>query len=204
MQTLFGPTLQHKYKLTALLLSFLLLLTCCSREELEVVNLQYKVETQVYPVEKSKLQLLSLSFAVNGDPSQKQVHIVAGNQVSSWILTVKGDEQNTYTVGPLTMGSDVMLPEGEWKLFVLNGDGQTLEETFHVVYPMPRDIVVYDAATSTLHLTEGSALLSLYDAEALLLETRQMERGSSITLEEGIVKAVVKVLDQEVTYIINR
>lgn len=204
MQTRFGRILQHKYKLTAFLLLLLLLLTSCSREELEVVNLQTNVQTQVYPAENSTMQELTLSFAIQGDPSQKQIHLVASNQVSSWILTIQGDEQDTYMVGPLTMGRNVMLPEGEWKLFILNDDGQTLEETFLVSYPMPKDIVRYDAETYTLNLQEGQALLSLFASDAVLLETRQIQQNETITLQEGVQKATVEVQGQKVRYIIYR
>lgn len=204
MQTRFGHILQRKYKFIAFFLLLLLLLTSCSREELEVVNLQANVQTQVYPAENSMMQELILSFAIQGEPSQKQIYLVASNQVSSWTLTIEGDEKDTYTVGPLSMGRNVMLPEGEWKLSILNDDGQTLEETFLVSYTMPKDIVGYDAETYTLHLHEGLGQLSLYDADEALLETRQIQQNEPITLQEGVSKASVLVQDQTVRYIVYR
>src|SRR5690554_4746584 len=103
MRIPYGPSLQRKPEAAALLL-LLLLLASCSREELEVVNLQAKVEMQVNLVQESRHQLLKLSFALTGEPSQKQVHIVAANQKSSWMVKAQGDEKGSYTIGPLSMG----------------------------------------------------------------------------------------------------
>jgi hypothetical protein len=81
-----------------------------------MLNLQAKVEKQVQPVQESKEQLLTLSFALTGEPSQKQVHIVAGNQKSTWLVKAQGDEKGLYTIGPLSMGRDVLLPKGDGPL----------------------------------------------------------------------------------------
>lgn len=202
MQTLSGPTLQLKHRGVFLLLLFFLLASC-SREEMQIVNLQSKVQQMVYPVQGHSTQLLTLSFAVTGKPTQKQVHIVSSNKVSSWVLSSTADAQNMHTIGPLSMGEDVMLPQGLYRLSVLSEDGQTLEETFEVKYASPSGLVVYDGTDHTILLTEGSARLSLYGQDGVLIGSSNLEVGTPFKLDEQTARAEVELLGHEVKYIIN-
>ncbi len=202
MRTQCGPFLQARHKTAALLL-LLLLLASCSREELVMLNLQAKVEMLVQPVQESKEQLLTLSFALTGEPSQKQVHIVAGNQKSTWVVKVQGDEKGRYTIGPLSMGRDVLLPQGRWDLSILSEDGQTVKESFVVSYQTPRDLVAYDKATKTIALGDVSAMLTLYGDTDTPLSVQQLEPEATYVLDETVKKAVVYLEQQETTYIIS-
>ena len=202
MRTQCGPFLQARHKAAALLL-LLLLLASCSREELAMMNLQAKVEMQVQPVQESREQLLTVSFALTGKPSQKQVHIVAGNQRSSWVVKAQGDEKGSYTIGPLSMGRNVLLPQGRWNLSILSEDGQTVEESFVVNYQTPRDLVAYDKTTRTISLSDVGAMLTLFGDTDTLLSTQQLEPDATYVLDETVKKAVVYLSQYETTYIIS-
>lgn len=202
MRTQCGPFLQVRHKAAALLL-LLLLLASCSREELVMLNLQAKVEMQVQPVQESKEQLLTLSFTLTGEPSQKQVHIVAGNQKSTWVVKAQGDEKGRYTIGPLSMGRDVLLPQGRWDLSILSEDGQTVKESFVVSYQTPRELVAYDKATKTIALGDVSAMLTLFGDTDTPFSVQQLEPEATYVLDETVKKAVVYLEQQETTYIIS-
>lgn len=202
MRTRCGPSLPPRH--SAALLLLLLLLASCSREELALVDLQTKVAMQVYPAEGAREQLLTLEFSLTGQPTEKQVHIVAGNQKSSWVVKARSDEKSTYTVGPLSMGPDVLLPKGQWSLSILSSDGQTLEEVFAVDYPTFKELVAYDRATHTLTLATTEALLSLYDRDGALLSTHLLQPDSDFFIDETAETAVVYVENQDATYTITR
>lgn len=197
-----GPSLPHRHSALFLLL-LLLLLASCSREELALVDLQTNVAIHVHPAEGRKEQLLTLVFTLTGQPAEKQVHVVAGNQKSSWVVKARSDERSTYTIGPLSMGSDVLLPKGQWSLSILSSDGQTLEEVFVVDYPTFKELVAYDRATHTLTLATTGALLSLYDRDGALLSTHQLEPDSDFFIDETAETAVVYVEKQNATYTIT-
>ena len=143
---------------------------CCSscrprQEELALLDLQTNVAIHVHPAEGRKEQLLTLVFSLTGEPTEKQVHIVAGNQKSSWVVKARSDERSTYTIGPLSMGSDVLLPKGQWSLSILSSDGQTLEEVFVVDYPTFRNWLRMIERPYT-HPCDNRSLLSLMKRRA--------------------------------------
>ncbi|MFA6774077.1 MAG: hypothetical protein WCR99_10315 [Sphaerochaeta sp.] len=192
----------HRHNAVFLLL-LLLLLASCSREELALVDLQTNVAIHVHPAEGRKEQLLTLVFTLTGQPAEKQVHVVAGNQKSSWVVKAQGDEKGRYTIGPLSMGRDVLLPQGRWDLSILSEDGQTVKESFVVSYQTPRDLVAYDKATKTIALGDVSAMLTLYGDTDTPLSVQQLEPEATYVLDETVKKAVVYLEQQETTYIIS-
>jgi len=194
--------LPHRHNAVFLLL-LLLLLASCSREELALVDLQTNVAIHVHPAEGRKEQLLTLVFTLTGQPAEKQVHVVAGNQKSSWVVKAQGDEKGRYTIGPLSMGRDVLLPQGRWDLSILSEDGQTVKESFVVSYQTPRDLVAYDKATKTIALGDVSAMLTLYGDTDTPLSVQQLEPEATYVLDETVKKAVVYLEQQETTYIIS-
>lgn len=200
MRILFAPILQRRLEACVLLL--LLLLASCSREEIALTHLQTTVETEVFPCDGYRQQLLTLTASLTGEPGRKQVQVVAGNEKSSWLVQVQGDEKGLYTIGPLSMGRDVLLPQGRWKLSILSEDGQTLQESFDVTYQDGFNRVAYDAQDASFTLAGYPAKLSLYDSAGTLLSRQSLEPYAEFSLEQSAAKAEVFFEDADTTYII--
>lgn len=129
MQTRYVPILRHKPSVLLLLLLVIFLFNGCERQSTVLLNLRSTVEN----VEER--QELSLTFSLSQESGQVQVLLSASDEKSSWSLAIEPDTSGAYTIGPVTMGDYIGLPEGVWTLAVMLDDGQWLEESITVQQP---------------------------------------------------------------------
>lgn len=111
------------------LLILLLLLISCTRDEAVLLNL--KSDTAI----EGQAEVLTLTFSLSTADAVVQTTLEASDKRSSWTLSAKGDKGGRFTIGPLSMGEGVALPEGEYTLRVMLDDGQLLTERFSVRRP---------------------------------------------------------------------
>lgn len=111
------------------LLLLTLLAVSCTRKEAVLLNL--KSSTAI----EAQAEVLTLTFSLSSVEEVIQAMVKASDGRSSWTVSSTGDKGGRFTVGPLSMGVGVALPEGEYTLFVMLDDGQRLSERFSVRRP---------------------------------------------------------------------
>lgn len=204
MRIRYGPISLNWLSKAALLLLLLVLCISCTKEEMEIVNLQSNIETQVLLPQKQHLVLLTLTFAGINDEKPKQVKVTSSTGTSSWILTVAPDEQQVYRIGPLSMGPDLDLPTGEWTVEVIGSDGRVVKQSIEIEYRNVDDLVSYDRSSATLRVLKGSAQLSQFDVNGSLLDSIRLQNDEPFVISEAVDKLTVDLKDYKVRYIIQR
>ncbi len=184
MQTQSDPILLHS-KLSSFLLFLVvsLLLFSCSKDQYSVINLETNVKNVVQLPFVEANEELQLSFSLLGENGTIQVKIAAPNAVSAWYTTVQAENKNndgSYTVGPLAMGNQILLPRGQWELTVINQDGLSLSEEFTLSESSEsKKITAYPAVfNNQLVNVPIGATLYCYDQDGELLSSQKVENQS--------------------------
>jgi len=112
-----------------LLLILIALAVSCTREDALLLNLKSSTSLE------AERELLTLTFSLSQKEESIQVTVEASDRHSSWVVSASPAKGGLYTIGPLTMGQGVELPEGEYLLTLMLDDGQLIEEHFTVRRP---------------------------------------------------------------------
>lgn len=83
-------------------------------------------------IERDEAELLTLTFSLSKSEEVIQVRVEASDVRYSWTLSATAGRDGRYTVGPLSMGRGVALPEGQYTLVVMLDNGQMISERFSV------------------------------------------------------------------------
>lgn len=131
MQTQYDRSSRQRRSLLSVLVILLLLLTAlsCAREEAVLLNV-----TGTTSVE-GEAEVLEVTFSLSTKEEVIQTSVEASDLRSRWTLSASPDKSGLFTIGPLSMGVGVALPEGEYTLQAMLDDGQLLSERFSVRRP---------------------------------------------------------------------
>jgi len=170
-----------------------------------MVNFTSEIQHVVLLPSEQFVQTLTLSFSLLEALDQVDVAIKASNGVSSWVLSVHNEgseEKPTYRVGPLSMGKEVLLSEGEWEMSLLNKDGRTLVHTFTVNVPAVRN------EQRPVYHKEQRLLTSMFETQVILFDAKRdvlqtVESVTSLYIEENAAYALVRGNSKQVGYLIT-
>ncbi|MDC7229397.1 MAG: hypothetical protein PQJ48_03735 [Sphaerochaetaceae bacterium] len=199
----------HKKSSVFLLLLCILLLASCRKEEIVVVNLEHE-KSLVFDLETGlSSEHLSLSFDLLGEERPVQVRLSSSNEVSSWIIDIRGERTSPdtaqYRVGPLTMGEGIPFSPGVYEVNIINEDGiirsEQIELSPSLMDKIPGEIPHYDEESGTLSAIPVPSQLTRYDETGRFLSTLSLDEDSYTMREEDFSLAIIT---DNITYLVQR
>ncbi|MGH0053229.1 MAG: hypothetical protein ACQ5SW_07575 [Sphaerochaetaceae bacterium] len=134
---------------------------------------------------------LMLSFDLLGGEGMIQVRVVSPNGVSSWIESVQATVSpagvSHYRVGPLSMGTGIPLPSGDWEVTIINDDGIARTEQIAVTRSgmtnLPEILPHYESEHNSIISLPLPCMLHRYDETGGYISTITL-KDSTYTLSQ--------------------